>query len=250
MVALARALAILDELLERPAVDEPRPVFTYAQLGRLLPETGDASRARLLKELVGLGVLSKTPDGYGYGERVLRWRRALADTGGVTRIAEAVVDFLIARTGESAAVGMLAGDEIRILAGRSVPGSISIIPAGGLLHFEADHAGALAILSQVPRAEQERLVAGPSSRLADPDTIREALGRWQAHGVLADRSTWRPGVSRVAIGLPGLASAFLCVPTPTLATKIPQFAAALTEAASRFGGGFPSGVAPVTRVSS
>ena len=161
LLSLQRGLAVLD-LLIRSGTGRMR----YSEMKAALPGVQDSTLARLLKSLEALGYVERLADaGYRLSSRVFEWgpylnraRPAFAD------LARIEVERLAVEGGESACLVVLENDRIAVCESLSVEGGIRVISAGDTLHFEPDHAGAVAVLSLLSAGERERLLAGPFSR--------------------------------------------------------------------------------------
>lgn len=177
----------------------------FKDLRPVLPGVPDSTLTRLLKSLEEHGYLVSHPrDGYSPGPELAEWQRSLRETRpSRSEMLARTVTRLAGRTNESAAFALLEGDHISISASRTVFGAVSVIPAGSVLHFEADHAAALAILSQLSGTERRRHLRGPTSRIADEATCRQATEACSlGDGLYMDASRERPGICRLAAALP------------------------------------------------
>ena len=216
--ALSRGLAILEHLMG------VREGCTYTELKGALPLIPDASLMRLLQSLVASGHLTKDEARrYTLSSRAKAWEGRLAGRKTFTESAAESVARLSRDLAESAAAALLQEGHIRILASESFPDSITVIGKGSVLHFESDHAAALAILHAMDRAAQKRAIASEVSRIRNLAGLRKAISATHQHGIYVDRSTVRQGVSRVAAplrvdGAPG--AVFVCLPTVRVATQI------------------------------
>lgn len=201
--SLARGLTLLRFLT---TAGQNESILRYRDLKSVLPGITDATLSRLLSDLETLGYVEKDgTSGYRPGKMLHAWMRD------INRHPEALrdrmrtaVNRLIDETGESAALASLHGDRILIEYSKTAAceGSVRIIETGATLHFEPDHAGALAILESLDPDQQHTLIRGPRSRFQSGDTLAKAAAAFRREGSLWwDSSRIRPGICRIALPL-------------------------------------------------
>jgi DNA-binding IclR family transcriptional regulator len=215
--ALDRGLRIVEKVL---FADGP---LRYGEVKSAAAGVGDASLNRLLKSLLDQGYLQRDQNGlYARGQRLDQWRSELGHTVTLDSYIETEVEALSKTTNESVAFGRLSKGAIRIVRSLSCQDSISVVPPGGVVNFESDHAGALAILGQLGATEQKRLVASPRSAIKTFTELTRALKQCRNGGVYTDRSRARAGVSRMAVPVGGGATAcclFYCLTTERMLAR-------------------------------
>ncbi|MGE9293146.1 MAG: helix-turn-helix domain-containing protein [Puniceicoccales bacterium] len=234
--ALDRGLALLDHLIRSGGGP-----LRFGELREALPGVQDSTLTRILKALEGYGYLERDANtGYRITQQVRAWgpylsaaRPTLADT------AQRVLDQLTQEAHESACITLLGEDRINALCSRSVEGGIRILGTGQLLHFEPDHAGALAILEQLPSAERQRHLDGPHCTFGEGDNFETSLSAARGPGnVLIDTSRSRPGVCRMAIAYrhgEQLGSVFFCLTQEACESKRGQLTRLLESARDHLG---------------
>ncbi|MBD3241187.1 MAG: hypothetical protein GF331_11425 [Chitinivibrionales bacterium] len=189
----------------------------YRELKDAVEGVGDASFNRLLTALVDNGSIARTRDGhYTRGSRLERWRSELGARMTVDAFIETELEALSQATRESVAYGRLVDNTIRIVHSVSCRDSITVIEPGGILHFESDHAGALAVLGQLDARRRKAAVASPRSAIATVGQLEQALEQSRKGEVYLDRSRARVGVSRMATAVHdpnGPSALFYCLPT-------------------------------------
>ncbi len=215
--ALDRGLLIVEKVLFAP-----RPL-RYGELKDAVAGIGDASLNRLLKALSESGCIARGADGrYVRGSRLERWRTELGSRVGIDTFIEAEVTALSHATHESVAYGRLERDAIRVVYSISCPDSISVLPPGGVLHFEADHAGALAVLAQLDTRKREAAVQSSRSAIGTIAELDRALANSLKGAVYLDRSRARVGVSRLSAAIHdplGPSTLFYCLPTERMLAR-------------------------------
>ena len=265
--ALDRGLALVEHLVLNPTPKR------YGELKRLLGGIPDASLNRLLASLVASGYIAKDREqGYVPAPRVAAWFGAVAADRDMADLARIAVGRAAEAARESAAFALLQGEAIRILASENYPNSVTVIGEGQTLHFEADHAGALAVLSQALEKDGPEAVAGllsaEESRIGSLAELNAAFGQYSLGSMLspagqkayADESRARHGVSRIALPVrlayakraapsadpktPSAGSSaergdrigalFLCLPTVRLRGREAELLAVLERAAETF----------------
>ncbi|WP_309398870.1 winged helix-turn-helix transcriptional regulator [Cerasicoccus maritimus] len=193
--ALDRGLHILNQIIRAGGA------VRYSELRANLPGIQDSSLSRTLKALEAYGYISRDADiGYSITEQVRAWGSYLNnERPTLATLAQKEVDQLTSSADESAAVVILEGDHITTLHSKSMSGGISVLPPGGLLHFEPDHAAAIAVLSELPASERNAYLKGPLSKFPTKPAFRPHLDAMrQDSDCLIDRSQERPGVCRIA----------------------------------------------------
>jgi hypothetical protein len=204
--ALDRGLTLVEHLVLNPAPKR------YGDLKRLLGGIPDASLNRLLASLVASGYIAKDREqGYIPAPRVAAWFGVVAADRDMADLARIAVGRAAEAARESAAFALLQGEAIRILASENYPNSVTVIGEGQTLHFEADHAGALAVLSLALETNGPDAVAGllsaETSRIGSLAELEAAFGQYSLESTLspagqkayADESRARHGVSRIAL---------------------------------------------------
>lgn len=209
--ALDRGLRILDLIVMSGRV------WKYTEFRSVFPDVAEASLNRLLKSLVSSGHLCKGVDGsYGAGEVVRNWQDSFLETATFAETVRTHVTRLRDQAGESAAFGMLRNGRIDIIFGCNCPESVTVMQKGGVLHFESDHAGALAIMSQLDQKTRDECFCSQYSKISLPEELEEGLKEFGCDGVFADRSRVRVGVSRMAVPVLSnemIGALFICLPT-------------------------------------
>jgi len=231
--ALTRGLAIVE------AVSRASGPLRFSELRAVIGEISDSSLARLLRSLESSGHLQRDADeGYKMGRRLAAWQAALrvGPTDWRVRL-QVEIQQLCQMAHESAAAAYLQQDQITVAYGQTVEGGVTVMRTGTLLHFEADHAGSLAILAALPANLRNQLLVSRFSRIPDREEYRVGVEEARrGKGLWLDRSRERPGISRLAVALtvngrPG--SLFFCLPTESALARYGQLSTALLEARER-----------------
>lgn len=195
--ALSRGLKLVEHFLQTD-----RPV-RFTELRELLPGIPDSTLSRLLRTLEENGCIAPVAkSGYTAGPRIAEWRRLAADSGKAdwSRRVEQAVHELARLTNESAAYAELRDDRLAVAVSVTVPGAVSVIGPGSTLHFEADHAAALAVLNSLPPPQRQRLIEGRYSRIPDSFAYHEGIRNFKQDDIIfLDRSRERPGICRIAV---------------------------------------------------
>ena len=230
--ALSRGLRILDHLVQTGA---PR---RFRDIRRACDDIGDASLNRLLRSLLNDGFIRKNKNGaYVLGERIDLWNRQLRERHTLMERIRTATDGLAEDTGESAAFALLEEDRVIIQRHRTREDSIAVIQRGAVLHFEPDHAAAVAVLAGCAPGRRRELLAGPYSVAENAERFEQAASVIHNDGIYHDESRARPGISRLAVAcvLPsGPAALFLCLPTPVLRQRMTYLSRCLHQRASMF----------------
>lgn len=239
--ALDRGMAIV-ELIVRAG----RP-HRYSEIKRALGGLSDASLNRLLASLVEAGYLGKDAEGrYAPAPRLAAWTEALRHRADFAAAAAEAVRAAAAETRESAAFALLEGERVTIRASENYPNSVTVIGPGQVLHFEADHAAALAILDAVGTQRAAALIVSADSRIADAHELEAGFRLARGDGYFADESRARAGISRLAVAWrcpvaaptddnaapadsPVAGALFLCLPTVRLRGRERALAETLTR---------------------
>jgi DNA-binding IclR family transcriptional regulator len=127
---------------------------------------------------------------------------------------------------------MFNGNRIAIGDSISVSDSIKIIEPGQTLHFEDDHAGAMAIMTQFDEATLKYALNSQYSKIASKANYLEALKTIQKDDYFLDKSLLRPGISRISVSIPtkeGAAALYICSLTPTAKQYEDKLAEALRK---------------------
>lgn len=230
MGSLSRSLAIL-----RLISCAGKPV-RFSELREALDELPDSTLARLLRRLEEGGYLIREGRvGYLPGSRLEAWKNDLGKLPpDPLRRYRDCVKTLVRQTNESAGTAILEADRLVVTASETASGAVSIIPPGGILHFEEDHAASLAVLALLPPSERERLIGGSYSRISGPRALARGLrAARQEKGLFIDQSRERPGISRIALAfktgtVPGVV--FLCLTGHQARTQSAFYAEALQAA--------------------
>ncbi len=229
--ALDRGLRILDQLIRSES-----PV-RYNELRASLPGIQDSTLSRILKALEAYGYVSRDPEiGYSITRQVSDWSTYLTTgTPALSALAQKEVERLTERGNESAAVVLFRNDRIETLSSRSLNGGIQVLKEGDLLHFEEDHAAALAILNQLPANKRKTCLQGSHSRFPKKYAFRQLIEEMrQDDGCLIDQSRERPGVCRMAHAFEhkGQTGAiFFCLTQEACRSKLRELSPLLREAA-------------------
>jgi len=230
MGSLSRSLAVLREV---SCAGKP---VRFSEMRKTLEDLPDSTLSRLLRSLEEAGYLAREGRaGYVVGPRWAAWTSELGPLPAdpLQRYRDCVKT-LVRRTNESAGVALLEADRLVVMASETASGAVSIIPSGGILHFEADHAASLAVLALLPSTEQARLVASPYSRISGLRALARGLrSARQGPGLFLDQSCERPGICRMAVAVKTrerLLAVFLCL-TEQQARSDPSFYAEALRAA-------------------
>jgi len=209
----------------------------FSELREVLGGIQDSTLSRTLQNLEADGYLERDGKaGYRAGRALESWIRESSSAPRTRfQLFNETVERLVRETNESAGIVSLEQEERLVaVASQSAPGGIWILEAGSILHFEPDHAAALAVLEQLPRSIVSGLLRGPFSRIDGPGDLKKAmLGLKRIDGCLTDHSEIRPGVSRIARSLEvggSYVALFLCTTTEMIRTKGTLLAAALNSA--------------------
>lgn len=227
--ALDRGLMIVEKVLFAQGA------LRYGEVKGAVPGVGDASLNRLLKALMDDAWLARDRDGhYVRGSRLARWRSELGARVTIDSAIQAAVNALSETVRESVAYGRLNDGAIGIIHSVSCQDSITIIPPGGILNFEADHAGALAVLAQLDSRDRRKMLASPRSAIDSVAQLSQAITDSLHDNLYTDRSRARVGVSRMAIGIAdplGPSSLFYCLPTERMNARFDELSRELAKAA-------------------
>jgi len=139
---LARGLRVLEAL---SVADGP---LRFSDLKALLPGLTDSTVSRLLQTLETDGYVAKESTlGYVSGPALRAWfeRMAILPKSAIEVFRQVALN-LSWLSNESAAIAILQDARLTVVASQLVEGAVSIIGVGGCLHFEADHAGSMALL--------------------------------------------------------------------------------------------------------
>lgn len=227
--ALIRGLRLLEHILQAGG-----PV-RFSELRDALPGVPDSTLARLLRSLEEHGyIVSVSKSGYTPGPQMGAFLSAATRRGiSPPEAVEQAVRELCRRTNESAAFVKLETDHLSVLFSLTVSGAVSVLPPGGLLHFEADHAAALAVLQLLPARARKRLLASRYSRIPSPKDYTCALAASRRpDGSFLDHSTERPGICRMAVPVRYgdlIGALFLCLTEQHAGKSADSLAAALAD---------------------
>lgn len=231
--ALDRGLHILDQLIRSESPTR------YNELKASLPGVQDSTLSRILKALESYGYIQRDADtGYSITHQVRDWSTYLnRQKPELSTLARREVDPLVKLGEESAAVVLLTDDRIVSLYSRSYQGGIQVLGAGDVLHFEADHAAAIAVLAKLPIERRQSCLESTFSRFSK-DCSFQAIetSMQQADGCFLDRSIARPGICRLAQSFQHgqqIGAVFFCLTLDALETKQSQLAQLLEKAAKR-----------------
>ncbi|MGL1890413.1 MAG: helix-turn-helix domain-containing protein [Spirochaetaceae bacterium] len=208
--ALDRGLDIIDSLLINSTP------LKYSDIKKRLADVSDSSLNRLLASLTEKRYIQKNSKNlYILGPELSRWSSILSGKQTMLQKLETAIDNIVSTTNESAAVACYNGEKITILLCKNAHNSISIIPKGETLFYEADHAGSLAIIDNMEPALKSKIVSENSELLngIDKYKIKADIPYY------FDESVNRVGISRLAFpinieGQPG--AIFICAPTVRL----------------------------------
>jgi DNA-binding IclR family transcriptional regulator len=231
--ALGRGLYILDQLIRNEG-----PV-RYNELRASLPGVQDSTLSRILKALETYGYIDRDPDnGYSTTVKVSAWSPYLrATTSDLSTLAHKEIDQLVALGEESAAVVQLVDDRILTLCSRTMKDGIQVLSAGDPLHFEADHAGAIAILEQLNQSERKSCIKDSASELIVTKSLQQIIDSMRTDDdVLIDRSHARPGICRMAISFKHgsvLGAVFFCLTVEACQSKGAHLATLLRASVNR-----------------
>lgn len=229
--ALDRALHILDQLIRSEGS------VRYQTLKGQLTGIQDSTLSRTLKALETYGYIDRDPDlGYSITAKVHAWSPYLGnEKEDFLARAQKEVDRLVEQGGESAAVVQLTEDRIATLCSKTVHEGIQVLDPGDTLHFEADHAAAIAVLAQLHEDQRTTCLAGPFSRFPQEAHFEEIYHAMQPLGTcLIDRSHARPGICRIAQGFQigeHPCAIFYCLTIDALQAKQETLATLLKSAA-------------------
>lgn len=232
--ALSRGLRLLEYL----SLSEQRSV-RFSELKQVLPELTDSTMSRLLQSLEVDGYIKRARGaGYQTGPALNRWVRLLRNRpGSPVEVYRRAVLELVRMSNESAAIALLGEERLTVVASEAAVGAVSVIEAGGTLHFEADHAGSLALLSVLPVEVRRSLLAGPYSHLSDEASFEEACRTLQIDGqVYRDQSVQRPGICRIAMPLSigdVVAVVFFCLTIESADQNYPKLVQLLKQQQTR-----------------
>ncbi|MDQ8195330.1 helix-turn-helix domain-containing protein [Coraliomargarita sp. SDUM461004] len=231
--ALDRGLHILDQLIRS---DAP---LRYNELKASFPGIQDSTLSRILKALENYGYIERDADlGYNISCQVRAWSPYLSNqTPDFATLSREAVEQLVEHGRESAAVVQLDQEILTTIASRSVHNGIQVLQVGDLLHYEADHAAAVAILSALPASKRQQCLHSTTSRFpADYDFERILREMRQENELLIDRSQERPGVCRIAKSFHNgeqLCAIFYCLTVEACQTKFESLAPRLIHSAQR-----------------
>lgn len=193
--ALDRGLSVLSFL-----VHEKRSA-RFIELKALFPGITDATLNRLLKALIGSGYLVKGDDGkYGISDLLRSWSVDLVEGGfSLKQMAGGIVERLSREAKESAVMVWYQDGAMVTIARRSHFDSISVIGVGDVIHYERDHAAALAVLDMMSKKERREAIRSELSEITSVKELEQAIKETKRDGYFVDRSQKRPGVCRVAV---------------------------------------------------
>lgn len=198
---LARAVSLLD------AFEPTRPTMTLAQLTR----TSGLARStahRMCGELVGLGLLDQTPDGYRLGTHLQALGSAVPRGQDLREIARPFMeDLRIASGGRTVQLAVLDGVDVRfveVLRGPATPRMP--VHVGSRLPAHASAAGKAILAFSPPDVVAARVEAGlvrlTGRTITAPPSLARELGGVRASGVALDKE-------EAAVGL-------LCAAAPVI----------------------------------
>jgi DNA-binding IclR family transcriptional regulator len=193
--ALDRGLYILNQLIRNQGP------LRYNELRTQLSGIQDSTLSRTLKALENYGYVSRDADmGYSITNQVREWSPYLSQKApDLTRLAIKEVDQLAERGQESAAAVLFTNDCLRTLCSRTIKDGIQVLDKGDLLHFEPDHAAAIAVLASMPAQQRKDCLQGNFSLFPKNYDFEKILhSMTQNNRIVVDRSQSRPGVCRMA----------------------------------------------------
>jgi DNA-binding IclR family transcriptional regulator len=210
---LLRGLKVLEQI---SLAGEP---VRFSDLRQTLPGATDATLSRLLQTLEAADYVRRSGKvGYIRGPALQNWIQLCGTgSGGFQNLAKNTVRHLCRVSDESTALVTFANERLTVVASQVAEGAVSIIHPGHTLHFEGDHAGALAVLSLMDPAERRRMIESPLSTIPSVTELDESLARYrssQSPEILRDHSLARPGICRIATPFqtgPHRGSLFLCL---------------------------------------
>ena len=168
-----------------------------------------ATASRLVAELVGHGLLARTPDGrVRVGMRLWELGRRASPTSTLRAAAMPFLEDLHAALGQHVQLGVLDGDEVIFLERLSAPGAVvNYTRIAGRLPLHASSSG-LVLLAHGPVELQERILGRGLEGLTehtvtDPGALRELLARVRRDGAVVTDGHIHPDASGVAVAVRG-----------------------------------------------
>lgn len=210
--SLGRGLALIDYIVKN------HNSYRYKDLKAIMSDIPEPSFGRLIGALVELGALAKENNRYSAGTLTLSWKNALTPSV-FENSCEALAEEIAAESRESCAIAQLTESGIKIVGSKTHLNSIHIISKNSLLHFESDHAGALAILDEMNPEILKEAIKSSSSAINSLREYKNGIRQFKKGDYFLDRSLQRPGVSRMSVGFKKenrLYSLFLCSTTKAL----------------------------------
>jgi DNA-binding IclR family transcriptional regulator len=173
---LSRVIRIFD------AFDSDRPQMTVSEIAR---RSGlhVATASRLIEQLVGFGLLQRTPDrGLRVGIRMWELASRASPTLGLREAALPFMEDLHAVLGHHTQLGILEGEEVLFVERLSAPGAVvNYTRVAGRLPLHASSSG-LVLLAHAPASLQEKILEGPLATYTS-ETISTSR---ELRGTLAD----------------------------------------------------------------
>ena len=234
--ALDRSLHILDQIVRSQGP------LRYNELRERLSGIQDSSLSRILKALETYGYLHRDAElGYSITAKLRDWSPYLSEKKpDLATLAIKEIDQLAELAQESAAVVLLHDNCLRTQCSRTINEGIQVLGAGERLHFEADHAVAVAVLSALPAAQRKACLQSSYSRFPAKYSFNKIQNEMQQlSGVYIDRSQARPGICRVAKFFEHeqqVGAIFYCLTVDAFHSKSDRLISALSEAAMRLSG--------------
>ncbi len=190
--ALDRGLRLLEFLFNKGGQART------SEIKDLLADVGDASLHRLLTAMESGGWLTRPAAGlWQLSQRPRSWA-----SGGCTTIDQSkhFLGLLCNQTGESGACVHLDADRLICIASHPIENKPSPLALGGILHWENDHAGAMAALQLASPSQQLALLKSSYSRMPADSDLEKMLStmRFRNETLLDQSCSHRPDVRRLA----------------------------------------------------
>ncbi len=190
-LALARTIAVANALAAGP--------LPFSSLQTCVGGLAAPTLARLLRALVGAGIVTKVADGYGLGQAALRTARRIVGALGTSALVVPQLAGLAEAAGDSAAFYGWSDGVLTLQATSEVAESFHYMAVGGVVAELSRHGFAQAVAAGLPEAERA------ACWQRDPRRGEIALPAFQVRcaeirrrGVAIERGEHRSGVLRVA----------------------------------------------------
>lgn len=194
------------------AFDERHPEMTLSEIARRAGLSPATARRSLLT-LGSLGYVAAANGRYRLNARILALGSAYLRSSGAQDVLEPELRALVAKLGDSAGIGILAGENVLYVAYQCIPRGVRPV-AGVGVSFPA-HATAMGrvLLAAMPEDERDGWLAGATLEKwtdlteTDPGRLRAVLRRTAGRGYATIRDELYYGVTSLAVPVLDLSGA-------------------------------------------